>query len=83
VDVVLLDDGTPLVSWVESQEGAARILVRRAPGDDVPGPPLTVATTSKDRPSGFPRMVRAGTNVLLSWSDTSSKRVRTAAIQLH
>ncbi|HEX5044375.1 MAG TPA: sialidase family protein [Candidatus Polarisedimenticolaceae bacterium] len=82
VDVVLLDDGTPLVSWVEVQDGAARILVRRAPGDDVPGPPLTVATTSKDRPSGFPRMVRTGTDALLAWSDTSWKRVRTAAIRL-
>ena len=39
VDVVVLDDGTPLVSWVELRDGAARILVRRAPGNDVPGAP--------------------------------------------
>jgi hypothetical protein len=82
VDVVLLDDGTPLVSWVEMQGDGAHILVRRVPGDGPAGPPAMVATTSSDRPSGFPRMVCAGGTVLLAWSDTTSKRVRTAAIAL-
>jgi hypothetical protein len=82
VDVVLLDDGTPLVSWVETQGDAARILVRRVPGVGLPGPPIPVATTSRDRPAGFPRMVRAGASVLLAWTDTSAKRVRTAALPL-
>ena len=82
VDVVLLDDGAPLVSWVETQGEGARILVRRVPGRGPPGPAVTVATTSKDRPSGFPRMVRSGATVLVSWPDTSQRRVRTAEVRL-
>lgn len=82
VDVVVLDDGTPLVSWVEAQGDAARILLRRAPAAGEAGQAMTVATTSKDRPSGFPRMARAGGTVLLAWTDTSEKRVRTAELLL-
>jgi len=81
VDIVLLDDGTPLVGWVETQAGVTRILVRRVPSGGPLGPPITVGITAPDRPSGFPRMVRAGATVLLAWSDVSVKRLRTAAIR--
>jgi hypothetical protein len=66
---------------VETQADVTRILVRRVPSGGPLGPPITVGITSHDRPSGFPRMVRAGATVLLAWSDVSVKRVRTAAIR--
>jgi hypothetical protein len=81
VDVVLLDDGTPLVSWIEGHADGGRIVVRRVPPDRPPGAPLTVASTSKERAAGFPRMAPAGSTILIAWPDPGEDRVRTAAIR--
>jgi hypothetical protein len=81
-DVVFLEDGTPLVSWIEVQEDGARILVRRVPADRPPGPPVTIGSTSKERAAGFPRMAPAGSTILIAWPDPGEDRVRTAAIRV-
>jgi hypothetical protein len=80
VDIVFLEDGAPLVSWVEGEGKGARILVRRMPEDLPPGPPVTVALTATDRAAGFPRMARSGSEVVIAWPDASSRRVRTAVV---
>jgi hypothetical protein len=81
VDVVLLDDGAALVSWLDQGEQDARLRVRRIPQNGALGEPLTVAESSGARSSGFPRLVKAGAEVVAAWRDAADPpKVRTAAI---
>ena len=81
VDVALLGDGTPLVSWMEGTASAARILVRSVPAEGEPGPILEVAPTSGARSSGFPQMVSSRDSLVVAWTeDGTPPRVRTARI---
>ncbi len=67
VDVVLLDDGSAVVSWLERVAGAAELRARRiTPGGEL-APAMTVAPSGTARSSGFPRMVRSGNDLLFSW----------------
>ena len=69
VDVLVLGDGSALVSWIERVGGdTAEVRVRRVRADGRAGGPVTIATSSAARASGFPRMVAAGQNVLFAWT---------------
>jgi hypothetical protein len=58
VDTELLPDGGALVSWVERTGGdTARVLLRRVHADGKFGPPVSIASSTAQRASGFPRMV--------------------------
>jgi hypothetical protein len=84
VDVVVLDDGSALVSWLEQAEKSARLRVRRITASGRLDEPITVAESSGARSSGFPRMVRAGREVVVAWRDAlDPPTVRTAALTLH
>jgi hypothetical protein len=82
VDLVLLDDGSALVSWLERRDDRARIYLRRAQ----PSGPLQstlVASTSESRSSGFPRMVRLGNEIVLAWTEPGEpSRIRTAVLSM-
>ena len=61
VDTELLPDGGALVTWVERTGGdTARVLLKRVHADGKFGPSVTIAASSAQRASGFPRMVIAG-----------------------
>lgn len=77
VDVVLLDSGAALVSWLERAEAGAEIRLREV--TDTAGPVLRLAGTSDARASGFPRMARLRDRVLFAWTEAGDPpRVRTA-----
>lgn len=79
VDVAFLADGTALVSWLERTEADADIRVRRFGATGASGPSQTVAASSEQRPSGFPRMVRQGNELLFTWSEPGQPgRIRVA-----
>lgn len=60
VDTELLPDGSALVSWVERTGGdTARVMVKRVRADGRAGPPVSIASSTAQRASGFPRMVIA------------------------
>ena len=81
VDVVLLDDGAALVSWLEQVGASARVRIRRIAATGKPDDPVTVAESSGARSSGFPRMTRANGEVLIAWRDAGDPaRVRTAVL---
>jgi hypothetical protein len=84
VDVVLLEDKSSVVSWLENQDDkGAAIRIRQIFPDGSTGQTLTVADTSKARSSGFPRMVRAGKDLFLAWTYTSDPPViRLARIEM-
>jgi hypothetical protein len=67
VDVVLLDDGSALVSWIGQDEEGSALRVRHVQPDGTAGRPRTVATVSRSRATGMPRMVRAGDRVYWAW----------------
>ena len=73
VDVTIDSAGGALVSWIERSGGeSAEVRVRgvRAPasGRVAMSEPVTVATSSAARASGFPRMVRSDDQVILAWT---------------
>ena len=68
VDVELLADGTAVVSWLERTETEAEIRVRRFAPSGRSGASHAVAVASQERPSGFPRMVRQGDDLLFTWT---------------
>ncbi|HEX2061622.1 MAG TPA: sialidase family protein, partial [Thermoanaerobaculia bacterium] len=57
VDVVMLADGSALVTWIEKDA----IFVRRAFADGRLGKPEKIASTTSARASGFPRAALIGT----------------------
>jgi hypothetical protein len=68
VDIEWLDDGSALASWVEFTGGRSRLRVRhvapsgaRSAAIDVPG---------AGRVGGYPRMGRAGGEVILAWTES-------------
>lgn len=80
VDVVLLDDGSALVSEIEELASGAEIRVRRVrPG--AAGDSLVVAATAAGRSSGFPRLARLGDRVFVAWTEVGPpSRIRTAEL---
>ena len=81
--VVLLEDGTALVSWLEGTDAGADVRLRAVRPSGPLEPALTVAATSPARASGFPRMARAGERVFFAWTETGEpSRVRTALADL-
>lgn len=83
VDVVLLDDGTAVASWIQGDPATgvseAGITARRVAPDGRQSEPVTVVPTSASRASGYPRMVRDGESLVFAWTGTEPTRsIRTA-----
>lgn len=83
VDVLLLEEGSALVSWIEHTAQGGEIRVRRVGPSGSAGPSLTVATSSAGRASGFPRMVRERQRIVFAWTQPGHpSQVRTAVADL-
>jgi hypothetical protein len=83
VDVVLLEDGRAVVSWMQQSTGGAEILAQPFSRDGVAGPAIVVADTSVHRASGFPQMIRADDGLLFAWTDSGNPaQVRSAFARL-
>ena len=63
VDVVMLNNNTAMVSWMEG----ATIKVRRVNADGNKELPITIASSSETRSSGFPQMTKAGNKLYFAW----------------
>jgi hypothetical protein len=72
VDVLMLNDGSALVSWIERVGGdTAAVRARRVASNGRAGAPVTIATSSTARASGFPRMALSGDNIYFAWTQPS------------
>lgn len=86
VDVVLLNDGSAVVVWLEATEEDAALLVRRVTRGAL-GPALNLAATGAARASGFPRMAPGPDGrILVAWTAPGTGRgapstLRTAWIE--
>jgi hypothetical protein len=87
VDVELLDDGSAVASWVEYAEGASDFRIRRVDRSGARSAAITVAGVSGGRASGYPRIARRGSELILAWSasgpgEDGQLQVQTAVGQL-
>jgi len=84
VDVILLDDGSAAVSWLERTDSVvAEVRVRRVRADGTSGAPVTLARSMGARASGFPRIARRGDALVVAWTQAGdSARVRLAQYRL-
>lgn len=75
VGAVLAPDGGVLVSWIErtGSDGRAEVRVRRVRANGSLEAPITVASSSAARASGFPRMVLAGDTVVIAWTEPGTR----------
>ncbi len=89
VDVSLISvpqNGGPTqaaVSWIErtDSEGGADVRLR-VMEDGTAGEAVVVSATTSARTSGFPQMIRLGSELLLAWTDTDANRVVTKTVQV-
>lgn len=78
VDIVLLDEQTAVVSWMEgTQIRAAK--VRR---DGSKEPSLSIAASSESRSSGFPQITKSGNSLIFAWTDSKEKTIKLASVKL-
>jgi hypothetical protein len=83
VDLLLLDSGSALVSWVEQSGDGAGLRLRIAGPGGTAGEVIEAAPVAGGRRSGFPRMARIGEAVLLAWTDAQGEgRVRVGRMSL-
>jgi len=80
VDVLLLDDGSAMVCWLEKLPGGGELRVRRVRPDGKFDQSVTIAPSGTARSSGFPQMVRVGDKMVFAWTGS---RVLTAEMSLH
>jgi hypothetical protein len=83
VDVVMLDNGEALVTWLEGGDAGAEIRTRRVSAEGM-GPSAGLATTTAARASGFPIVARRGDQILFAWTQPGDEpAIRTAVAGLH
>jgi hypothetical protein len=83
VDVVLLDDGTAVVSWIEQVAAGAELRARPVRPRAARAPALRVADSSSARSSGFPRLERSGGRLVFAWRDAAEPpRIHTALLEV-
>jgi len=82
VDVLLLEDGSALASWLEISDEEAEVRLRRIHSDGRKEPSVVASPISRERASGFPRMVKNGDEIVLAWTEAGEpSRVRTAIVR--
>jgi hypothetical protein len=70
VDIEMLDDGSAIASWVEFANGKSQFKVRRLTASGQRSAALEVPGAG--RTSGYPRMARAGNELILAWTDSEN-----------
>ncbi len=78
VDVVMLDNDTAMVSWMEGSQIKA-VKVSR---DGSMGSSISIASSSDARSSGFPQMTKSGNKLIFAWTDDKEKIIKTAQVSL-
>jgi hypothetical protein len=78
VDVLLLDETSVMVSWMEGSV----IKAMKVHKDGRKELPVTIAASSESRSSGFPQMTKSGNNIIFAWTDDKEKTVKVARLSL-
>jgi len=71
VDVVLLDNGNAVISWLdETTDGKGVMQIRIIYSNGIAGPAQAIAGMELSRPAGFPQLVADGDSLIAAWTDT-------------
>jgi hypothetical protein len=82
VGVAAMPDGGALISWMETAGEDVRLMLRAVRGDGSMGEPAFVAFVSGARASGFPQILRIGSDVFMGWTDPGPPgRIRLARVR--
>ena len=76
VDIVMLNEKTAMVSWMEG----STIKTLKLSADGTKGKPIIIATSSDSRFSGFPQMTKSGNKLIFAWTDSKSKKIKLASM---
>jgi hypothetical protein len=76
VDVLILDEKTAMVSWMEG----AVIKAARVHTDGKKEPSITIASSSESRGSGFPQMTKSGNRIIFARTDDRIKKIHVASL---
>lgn len=76
VDVVLLNENTAVISWIED----SAIMARNISAEGKMGKTIRVAQASEASSSGFPQLTRTTDGIMMAWTDEESKTLKTARI---
>jgi thiol-disulfide isomerase/thioredoxin len=84
VGLTLGGGGEAIVSWLAGGDGErAEVRIRRVSPDGRLGAPFTMASTTRSRAGGFPRMARLGAGLALAWTETGEpSHVRAAKVPI-
>jgi hypothetical protein len=84
VDVELLPSGAAIVAWIEFAGQRSQFRMRRIEPGGGFSASARVADISASRASGYPRMARAGDELLFAWTDVAGggSQVKTAVARL-
>jgi len=84
VDLILLNDGSALMSWLEPAGDTTLIKACQVHQDGSLEPSVTVAQSASSRSSGFPKMVMKNDTVYFAWTEIGeSLSVKTAYLKLN
>ena len=80
LDVLLLDEDTALVTWLEQTATGGELRARRVLRSGSPEPAVRIADSSTARAAGFARTAKLGSDIYVTWTEQSatSKKVRVA-----
>ncbi len=78
VDIVMLDDRSVVVSWMEGTE----IKAAKVYSDGRKEASMIIASTSESRSRGFPQMTKSGNQLIFAWTDDKEKNIKVASISL-
>ena len=83
VDLIVLDDGSALMSWLETSGDETMIKACRANPNGLMKNSFIVARSSESRSSGFPKMVMRNNMVYFAWTEVGEVlSVKTAHLNL-
>ena len=86
IDLVMLGDGSTIVSWLEAGGGqGADVKLRRVSADGSISGSASVTNSSSERASGFPQLAQAEDgSLMMAWTDVGgdSPRVRVARVEV-
>lgn len=71
LDTVLLEDGSAVVSWLETVEDGAAVRLRHV-APEKRGEALTLDHVSASRASGVPRLARSGDSLIAAWTQVGA-----------
>lgn len=79
VDVEMLDDGSAVASWIEFAKNRSQFRLRRVDRSGARSPSVSI-TQEANAPTGYPRMARAGNELVLAWTEGGIVKVAVAQL---